>query len=162
MLAEGPGSSRDIPIDFHQRLQLDGELFVESLAGKLELTRSKDGILARGRLRVAHQRDCDRCLELFDHHFYVEIAEIFAYPPDANVSEFSVDGSGEIDLAPLLREEVLIETSYRAICRDDCRGLSAVSGANLNELPDNEFAEMRESMNGGIDPRLAVLQDLLK
>jgi len=162
LLTEGPGNSREVPISLPQRIQVDSDLFLESIAGSLVLTRTKEGILIQGDLRLSHARECDRCLEAFDHAFVLSIAELFASPPDANISAFSVDSNGEIDLAPLLREEVLIEESYRSFCRDDCRGLSADTGINLNY--EREAAAEAMQLEGGaaIDPRLAVLKQLLK
>lgn len=163
LLSEGPGNSKEVPIQLPQRVQVDNDLFLESLIGKLVLTRTKEGILIQGTLKVSHARECDRCLEAFDHLFELSIAELFASPPDANISAFSVDSNGEIDLAPLLREEVLIEESYRTVCRDGCRGLSAETGINLNHEQEAQVAAV-PSLDGGttIDPRMAVLKQLLK
>ena len=163
LLSEGPGNAKEVPIQLPQRVQVDCELYLESLTGNLVLTRTKEGILIQGRLKVSRARECDRCLEAFDHRFELNIAELFASPADANISVFSVDSNGDIDLAPLLREEVLIEESYRTVCRDGCRGLSAESGINLNHEQETRVAAV-PVMEGGpaIDPRLAVLKQLLK
>jgi len=160
LLSEGPGNAKEVPICLPQRLQVDDDLFLESLAGNLVLTRTKEGILIQGTLAVSHARECDRCLEAFNHSFDLRIAELFASPPDANISAFSVDSNGEVDLAPLLREEVLIEESYRSYCRADCRGLSAETGVNLNYERES-VAAMHVEGSAAIDPRLAVLKRLL-
>lgn len=163
LLSDGPGNSKEVPIGLPQRVQVDSDLFLESLTGDLVLTRTKEGILIQGNLKVIHARECDRCLEAFDHKFALDIAELFASPPDANISVFSVDNNGEIDLAPLLREEVLIEESYRSFCRGDCRGLSAETGINLNYERESAEAEAMPVEAGAvIDPRMAVLKRLLK
>ena len=163
LLSEGPGALKNVPIRLPRRVQVDSDLFLESLTGNLCLTRTKEGILIQGILHVCHARECDRCLDAFDHEFELSIAELFASPADANISVFSVDSNGEIDLAPLLREEVIIEESYRTVCRDDCRGLSAETGINLNYEKESNVAAA-PPLEGGkaIDPRLAVLQQLLK
>lgn len=162
LLAEGPGNSKAMPISL-PRVQVAKDLYLESLAGDLVLTRAKEGILIQGRLRLRHARECDRCLEAYDHDFELSIAELFTSPPNANISAFSIDSNGEIDLAPLLREEALIEESYRSVCRDDCRGLSAETGLNLNYETEAYNVESGQ-MEGGaaIDPRFAVLKQLLK
>ena len=99
---------------------------------------------------------------MFEHGFGLDVAELFASPPDANKSEFSVDSNGEIDLAPLLREEVLIEASYRAVCREACLGLSVVTGDKLgDEWEKRREAEDELDDEAEIDPRLAVLKQLL-
>lgn len=160
LLSEGPGNARVVPITFSQRVQVDDDLYLDALQGNLVLTRTKEGILAQGKLRVAHSRECDRCLDAFTHRFELDVAELYTLRLDANKSVFYIDSNGEIDLAPLLREEVLIEESYRAVCKDGCRGLSASSGNNLNET--GQSAELPEADEGrAIDPRLAVLKQLL-
>ena len=162
LLSEGPGNSRTIPITLSQRVQVDDDLYLDALTGKLVLTRTKEGILAQGKLTVAHARECDRCLEAFAHEFGLDIAELFALRSDADKSEFFIDSNGEIDLGPLLREEVLIEASYRAVCKDGCRGLSATSGDNLNDMDDSpEAREVDEDEGLAIDPRLAVLKQFM-
>lgn len=163
LLSEGPGNSKAVPICLPQRVQVANDLDLESLAGSLVLTRTKEGILIQGALQVSLARECDRCLEAFDHAFELSVAELFASPSDANISVFSVDSNGEIDLAPLLREEVLIKESYRTVCRADCRGLSAETGINLNH-EEESLVVAGPHFDGGeaIDPRLAILQQLLK
>ncbi|MCY3779729.1 MAG: DUF177 domain-containing protein [Chloroflexi bacterium] len=162
LLSEGPGNAREIPIEFAQRVQVDDDLYLAALTGRLLFTRTKEGILVQGNLNIARERECDRCLDAYEQRFGLDIAELFASPPDANNSAFSVDGNGEIDLAPLLREEVLIEASYRAVCREDCLGLNAETG---EKLPDEREIQQNKDyvLDHGteIDPRLAVLKQLL-
>lgn len=162
LLSEGPGNSRAIPIHIPQRLHVDQDLYLESLSGDLTLTRTKEGILVQGTLRVYHLRECDRCLEDFVREFAVPLAELFAAPADPNKTVFSVDSSGEIDLGHLLREEVIIEESYRAVCRDNCRGLSAESGVNLNYESDSAIDDSQDlGSYAAYDPRLSILKRLL-
>lgn len=162
LLSEGPGNSRSMPINIPERVQVDDDLYLESLNGDLFLTRTKEGILAQATLQVAHQRECDRCLDEFVHVFDVPVEELFAFPADPGKTVFSIDSTGDIDLALLLREEVLIEEGYRVICRDDCRGLSATNGVNLNHEEEilDEIEEIPET-DTPIDPRLAILKQLL-
>ncbi|MCY4248642.1 MAG: DUF177 domain-containing protein [Chloroflexi bacterium] len=161
LLSAGPGACRSFPLNIPQRLQIHEDLFVESLTGDLVLTRAKDGILLQGKLEICHRRECDRCLDSFEHGFKLDIAELFALPTFAGKTDFCVDGNNEIDLAPLLREEVLIEASYRAVCREDCHGLSAETGDKLNAESDWSAARELDTEAGAIDPRLAVLKQLL-
>lgn len=161
LLSAGPGTYREIPIAFPQRLQVDDDLYLDALAGALTLTRISEGILMQGSLRVSHLQECDRCLDAFVNIFDVTLAELFTSPPDADKSVFFVDGDGAIDLAPLLREEILIETSYRSVCAEDCRGLDAVTGHNLNREGTSQELLSAVPESPGIDPRLAVLKQLL-
>ena len=58
-----------------------------------------------------------------------------------------------IDLDPILREQVLLALPMRVVCREDCNGLCATCGQNLNEAKCG--CEQRV-----VDPRLAVLKDI--
>ena len=161
LLSAGPGTSRRFPLNIPQRLQVQDDLFVEALTGELALTRAKDGILLRGKLSINHLRECDRCLEAFAQEFELDIAELYALPSLADKGVFCVDGNSEIDLAPLLREELLIEASYRAVCRDDCHGLSAETGDKLSAESESAAGRRAKAEADAIDPRMAVLKQLL-
>jgi len=161
LLSEGPGNSHLMPINIPERVQVDDDLYLESLAGELLLTRTKEGILGQGTLQVTNKRECDRCLDIFQHQFDVDVEELFAFPADIEKSVFSVDSTGYINLGVLLREEVLIEESYRVICKEDCQGLSIETGVNLNHEQENMDEVEIYDIDTSIDPRLAVLKQLL-
>ena len=58
-----------------------------------------------------------------------------------------------IDLDPIVREQVLLALPMGVVCREDCQGLCAQCGQNLNEKKCG--CEQRV-----IDPRLAALKDI--
>ncbi|MDQ6718062.1 MAG: DUF177 domain-containing protein [Gemmatimonadota bacterium] len=49
--------------------------------------------------------------------------DVFTYDPNAH----------ELDLRPAIRENWLLVAPAYAECRDDCKGLCAICGRNLNE-----------------------------
>lgn len=159
LLSEGPGNSRSIPFDIPSRVKVEDDLFLQWVKGELLLTRTKEGILVQGTLTVAHMRECDRCLDEFLHVFDVDIEELFAHPADPNRSVFGVDGTGHINLAHLLREEVLIEESYRVTCKEDCAGINAETGEKRTRQDAEAVDEIDDST---IDPRMAILKQLLE
>jgi uncharacterized protein len=60
-----------------------------------------------------------------------------------------------IELAPLLREYALLEVPISPICKEDCQGLCAECGQNLNEKDCGHRPD-------DADSPFAVLKDLLK
>ena len=162
LLMEGPGNSSVFPIQIPQRVNIDEGLYLDALNGSLTLTRTKEGILVQGTMQACHQRECDRCLEEFVHEFAVSVAELFASPGDTGKSVFTVDSNGDIDLAMLLREEIIIEESCRVVCRDNCQGLSTESGVNLNHESETAIVDSQDlGSYAAYDPRLAILKQLL-
>lgn len=59
-----------------------------------------------------------------------------------------------IDLDPVVREQVLLALPVSVVCRDDCKGLCATCGQDLNEQ-DCGHGKVKE-----VDVRLAKLKDI--
>jgi uncharacterized protein len=59
----------------------------------------------------------------------------------------------QIDFRDIIQEQVILAIPMQPICRQDCRGLCARCGANMNDGPcDCRVDE--------VDPRLAILKTL--
>jgi len=72
---------------------------------------------------------------------------------------FSIDDTDEelfdgkvIDLEPIVREQSLLALPMNALCREDCKGLCAQCGQNLNEKQCGCEVKF-------VDPRLEVLKN---
>jgi uncharacterized protein len=153
LLSAGSGNYQDSRLDIPTPVKVADDLIVNSIDGDLRLTRSKEGILVQAHLTIQVDNECSRCLDTVTQDVALTVEELFAYPASP-MSEFSVGADANLDLAPLLRAEVLIEMSHRILCRDECKGLCITCGTNLNH---GICACGRDD----IDPRLAVLKNLL-
>ncbi|WP_124727639.1 YceD family protein [Staphylospora marina] len=102
---------------------------------------------------------CSRCLQEFRVDLSGSWTEHFTDDPE--MAGETEDGEihpveGEtLNLDPFVREAVLLQLPYVPVCREDCKGLCPVCGADRNR----NSCECRVER---IDPRLAVLQDLFK
>lgn len=117
------------------------------------------GVHVTGRLRATVVLQCRRCLEAVDRELDLTIDWLFEPGLDEDAEGegvFSLDDEedeGELDLAPRIREEFLLEVPAYPVCVEDCRGLCPVCGINLNESScDCDTSE--------VDPRWGPLQDL--
>lgn len=151
------GARITLPLDAaHQ--QLGDDLVVESIRGKLVVTRTDRRLLAQGRLNVVLEAECVRCLDRIPHlSIQVDFEESFLLHPSSGnkrVNVYSVMEDGYLNLALPLREQIIISMPLHPVCRPDCRGLCSQCGHNLNlgacQCVDNSF-----------DPRLAILGTLL-
>ncbi len=91
-----------------------------------------------GRIEGDAASECRRCLTDVAEHIDVESHLIFAEPnlPDENdTSDVFVlpVGARSLDLRPALREEWLLASPGFALCDEDCKGICAHCGADLNE-----------------------------
>jgi uncharacterized protein len=139
------------------------EYFVKApLSVSLLYYRAGSEIFVSGTLDAVTTAACSRCAEEFDlsnhrRFRYVLAAQAMGDEKDfalrAEDLEFSFYQGDEIDLSPLVREQVLLALAERPLCREECRGLCPQCGANLNEGDCGCIV-------GDFDPRLAVLRSL--
>jgi uncharacterized metal-binding protein YceD (DUF177 family) len=155
LLSAGPGNQKIVDMTINDPVKIADDLIVKSISGNLRLSRNKEGILVQtSDLVLMVDRECSRCLTPFEQAIPVKIEELFASPRPIDGSEFFVGQDAQLDLAPLLRAETLIQLSHREFCRPDCKGLCVHCGANLNE-------ESCTCADNQIDPRMAKLKALL-
>ncbi len=135
----------DLGRDLHQRSSLRSEGradLVEEHHGKHKVIQD---IRLKGKLDTSIEVACARCLEpvVYDVTRSFELL----YRPlgsDAGHEELSVtDAEAEIGyyqgkgllLEDTLREQVLLAVPLKTVCREECKGLCAHCGKNLNEGP---------------------------
>jgi uncharacterized protein len=153
LLAQGAGYQRLIDLDL-PRVRLDADLDLDFLKGSLRLSRNSRGILVQGKLETDVLTDCARCLAPVFVPVLFDIEELFSYPPSTS-TVYSVEETGFLDLAPLVREEAILAVPMGVLCRPDCAGLCAQCGQNLNE-------GQCDCQRDTVDPRLAILRTRLE
>jgi uncharacterized protein len=119
------------------------------------VTRTPQGLLVQVKMRAAVVTECVRCLEEFEQPLSINFTELYAFSArSVSESGLILPESGMIDLAPLVREYMLLEIPINPLCRPDCKGICPICGETLNENP-------HEHEEDTIDPRMAKLQELL-
>jgi uncharacterized protein len=115
-----------------------------------------------GELKAVTTAVCARCAEEFEtlntrNFRYILVPRVIGEHNGRDQRgddlEFAVYDGDEIDLAPLVQEQVLLALPTRPLCREDCRGLCPQCGLNLNEHQCNCHGER-------LDSRLAILRTL--
>jgi uncharacterized protein len=135
--------------------------FLAPVRVHLTLSRSGRVVLAKSRVRAEMEFLCDRCLEPFSMVLSSDYkASLKPKPTVPAGEEWDPEGKSpetefyegdEIDLAPLIQDQILLSIPPKAVCREDCRGLCQRCGHNLN-LGTCPCAE------SNIDPRLESLK----
>lgn len=127
--------------------ELHGELTLESASGVL---------VVRGPVRATLGLTCHRCLTEWEDEVEITLTEAIGFDEEEGdePEEYALDGD-TLDLEPILRDAVLLAAPLRPLCRDDCLGLCATCGADLNtgSCPGHD----EESTSP-----FAVLRDLLE
>jgi uncharacterized protein len=121
------------------------------LRAELEMAPMPGGVLVRGSVKVTVHHTCHRCLDEWDQSIEVAIAQLYVTEADED-TDYVIEGP-EIDLEPMLRDEVLLALPLTPTCEEGCRGVvdGAESGLNTT-TPDDP---------GDFSSPFAVLKDLL-
>jgi DUF177 domain-containing protein len=90
-----------------------------------------DGLLVTGTVEGAWEGPCRRCLRPVEGLLKVDVQELFESTP--RDGESYPLGHDRVDLEPLARESLILDLPLVPLCREDCRGLCATCGADLNE-----------------------------
>jgi uncharacterized protein len=113
-----------------------------------------EGVLVTGSATVQLRGECVRCLAEVSDQIVVDLQELYVHPGSEADEEEAGRLQGDlIDLEPLLRDEVVLDLPFQPVCREDCQGLCAECGADLNTDPDHRH-------DAPIDPRWAKLSAL--
>lgn len=165
MLQEAPGAIREVALrDRYLSVGSDVEL-AGPVDGIVRLQRTNRGILLRGTVEAPLRRTCARCLEPYVETVSLQLAEEYLptvdpvrgapLPPPASDEEaLAIDAQHQIDLTPVLHDELALTEPMHPLCRPDCPGLCSGCGRRL-DIGSCDCAEYEP------DPRLAALARLL-
>jgi uncharacterized protein len=103
-----------------------------------------------GRVSATAELECARCLVARVEPVSVDVCELFA-PTGGGAQEDAYPLAGpEMDLEPMLRDALALALPLNPVCGDECKGLCARCGADLNagpcgcpeDEPDPRWAEL--------------------
>ena len=136
------GSSDELEWDLElSGMELGGvKPFCAPVKVRGQLKGSPDSVELSGTAVYTMTMPCDRVRALSDEE-------------DDN-GEFVVVPDDQLDLDQLLTEDILLDVPSKFLCSPGCKGLCPTCGKNLNQGPCGCERDT-------VDPRLAVLKDLL-
>ncbi|MGI6308751.1 MAG: YceD family protein [Dethiobacteria bacterium] len=123
-------------------------------------------VVIKGEWRTDLQGECSRCLQKFDYCLKDDFYEEFAHLQSPVVESKGAAGGldlekGErfvfwgdfLDLSEYFRQLFLMSQPLKILCREDCKGLCPLCGANKNK-------EQCSCQQDEVDPRWAALQKI--
>jgi uncharacterized protein len=162
LIQEGIGATREY--DIEAALEVSGST-PEPVRGRVELLRTKTGVLVRANLEVVEPEVCSRCLNPLAEVVRIEFEEEFQATVDVStgrpVSErldgddFLIDSNHMLDLTEAVRQYREASSAMQPLCRPDCKGLCPGCGHDLNQGDC-------DCDNSAVDIRLAGLASLLE
>jgi uncharacterized protein len=150
---EGRRLELDVPVD---GFDFGGQRYAvpdQNVQAILDVSHTTNGYSLRLRFDSALEGPCMRCLEGAGHEVSVDAREI-DQPGGGEELNSPYLEQEELDVKAWARDALALALPTQIVCREDCLGLCAVCGENLNQAgPDH--AHEREP-----DPRWAALREL--
>jgi uncharacterized protein len=130
-LLRHPGATRHIETTVPPtELDLEDDRVRGDIEVVVDATSSIDGVVVHGTVTTAWRGQCRRCLIDVEGSCVSAVEELFQHHPhDADAIEIVGD---QIDLAPVLREYVLLDLPDAPLCREDCAGICPSCGLDRN------------------------------
>lgn len=148
-----------------EHIQLDEALkMVGPLTGHVRMRHINQGLLLDGWVDLTLEQSCTRCLQEFELPMHVTFEERF-YPTvdvltglpvrDVDAEDaFPIDDHHLVDITEAVRQQVLLAIPMVILCKEDCAGLCAQCGKDLNLGACNCKPE--------VDTRFSILKTLLQ
>ena len=136
-------------VDWH--VDLSRVLPDPPLHTEVEMTAMSGGIFVRGSVKATVRHTCHRCLDEWDEIVDVPVGQVYVAEGDDEI-DYVIDGP-EIDLEPMLRDEVLLYLPVVPTCGEECRGVVDGAESDLNTPTPDDL--------GDSGSPFAVLKDLL-
>ena len=149
------GYSRDFPFEIPS-IRLPPDLYLNDLNGTVRVTLTAQGLLVQAKLQAKIASECVRCLVEFEQPLEVDFSDLYAFTT-ASMTESGLllPENGKIDLAPIVRDEMLLAVPIKPLCRPDCKGLCPICGENRNETTCHHEDE---NIGAGLGPLSSLIE----
>ena len=142
LLREPSGSSRVFEID-DEWGSVSGSQ-AQRVRGTASMLRTVDGVWVSAALDSTARSTCSRCLTEYAQPVHMAIEEEFlpivgpnngarAVGPGDGQESFRIDGDHILDLTEAVGQYYALGRPMKPVCREECKGICATCGANLNE-----------------------------
>lgn len=120
-LTESVGYSRAYKFS-GERPKLDSIQLTKDVEGELTISRLESALLVQGQFKTESEQICDRCLRTFNRPANVTFKQLYAENPGDDEMPIK---DYEIDLAPLIEQEVILSLPIKLLHSPSCTGTEA-------------------------------------
>ncbi|MBO5198973.1 MAG: DUF177 domain-containing protein [Lachnospiraceae bacterium] len=143
--------------------EMNGVRYEFRKKGSVDLTITNQGnrkVLLNGTAEVSLAAPCDRCLSEVEVIVPIKVDKELDFAQSEeerteNLDETNYISGYDLDVDLLVYDEILIGFPMKVLCKEDCKGICKVCGANLNEgecgcdrtVPDPRMSVIRDIFN---------------
>ena len=132
-LLRRPGSTKDVSatVPAADLVFDDPRMTDEPVTVQVHLEALSDGVAVHGRATARWTGECRRCLEPLERPVTVDLDELYQVRRE-NPDAYAIQGD-QIDLLPMVRENLLLAIPVGPLCSDDCPGICPQCGTDLKQ-----------------------------
>jgi len=119
ILVESVGYNRTYKIS-GERPQLQWVQLTQDVEGELQISRLDEQVLVRGSISTEIELECHRCLRTFTRPTRASFSQLYSMTPTDDEMPIEDD---ELDLAPLIEQEIILGLPIKILCTPDCQGI---------------------------------------
>ncbi|HOP85447.1 MAG TPA: DUF177 domain-containing protein [Syntrophorhabdaceae bacterium] len=139
-------------LDIEDNFVLKGNLEMATLSNacklaspvhyELVIKKNKDTLSIKGNLDCIVYLTCSRCLDEFPYMINTKVdfkmmsQDLAPHEPELELKRDEMDiyyyEGNEIELEPILNEEIMLNIPIKPLCKESCKGLCQVCGKNMN------------------------------
>lgn len=146
-----------------QVFEMNGETYPVLSKTPVQLTLKSPAarrVLIKAETELVLSAPCDRCLKEVEVPFSIHFEKEIDFSESGEERAEDLDETCyitdyDLDIDRLIREEILLDFPMKILCREDCKGICRVCGADLNQ---GECGCDRTEP----DPRMSVIKDIFK
>lgn len=143
-LAKEVGYNRTFKIS-GERPDLESVKLTQDLEGELTISRLESGLMVEGRIATEIELECHRCLRTFTRPTSVKLSQLYSEQP---ADEDMPIEDGDIDVAPLIEQEILVHLPIKILCRLDCPGVEGAAKQYTKEESGNRIQDQARITKG--------------
>ncbi len=140
------GDSQSFTFEESSIGDLPGITLLEPVTGQFTLSNLGIGYHFTGSFATRVSQPCVRCLDPVEDTIEFDINETYLLADEgaSDQEDVFVLESDLFDVSDIVRQNLLMEVDEFPLCREDCRGLCPVCGANLNKTTCSHQKSLEE------------------
>ncbi|HSX02683.1 MAG TPA: YceD family protein [Candidatus Saccharimonadia bacterium] len=144
ILAEDLGYHRTYAVT-GERPELPEVRLTHDLEGEVVISRSEVGLLVKVTIKTEIELECHRCLRKFTRPIAISFTQTYREEPGDDDLPIEQE---QIDLAPLIQQEILVSLPIKLLCRPDCPGVEGFATEYTNDETSTRLQDQARITKG--------------
>ncbi|MDD3774195.1 MAG: YceD family protein, partial [Patescibacteria group bacterium] len=127
------------------RLLYQDERFkiTKPITGNVSIKKEQKNLVLIGHIKTEIMTCCDRCLKEINLKIKTQFERLLNNMTNAN-NEIQLSKNNQIDLFPIIWEEIITMIPTKILCKKNCQGLCPICGINFNQKTCSHYKKIKQ------------------